>query len=352
MMEVSLLKPEEEISYDKFLSSLPNRLVYPSFYFRNFLSEAVGGDAVYLAARRDGVICGVLPLFIKRDPDFGSIINSLPWYGSYGGISAAYDDEETWRALIDAYLSIVHEPDVLTAVLITNPFQTTVAERYRIALTPWYFEDRICQITPLPSSMPESEDALMALYSKKTRNLVRKAYKMDFHLEITDEEWGWKFLYETHVENMQAIGGRHKPQSHFQAMRECIPARHRRLTVALFGTEPVAAMLLLLFGNTVEYITPVIKHEYRSLQPLTRLVHDGMVFAARNDYVWWNWGGTWKTQESLHHFKAGWGARDYAYAYLIHTTPRSLDILRENIKILQSRHPYYYLLPYTLMNKP
>lgn len=200
-------------------------------------------------------------------------------------------------ALFDAYLGIVHEPDVLTAVLITNPFQKSAPERYRMALTPWYFEDRICQITPLPSSMPESEDALMAVYSKKTRNLVRKACKMDFHLEITDEDWGWKFLVRTHVENMHAIGGRHKPLSHFQAMRERIPVRHRRLSVALFGTEPVAAMLLLLFGNIVEYITPVIKHEYRSLQPLTRLVHDGMVFAARNHYAWWNWGGTWKTRE-------------------------------------------------------
>lgn len=50
MIEVSLLKLEEETSYNEFLSSLPGHLVYPSLFFRNFLSEA-GGDAVYLTAR-------------------------------------------------------------------------------------------------------------------------------------------------------------------------------------------------------------------------------------------------------------------------------------------------------------
>jgi hypothetical protein len=43
----------------------------------------------YLIAWRDGHSWS-LPLFIK-DAHFGKVINSQPWYGSYGGVTAPLD---------------------------------------------------------------------------------------------------------------------------------------------------------------------------------------------------------------------------------------------------------------------
>ena len=109
---------------------------------------------------------------------------------------------------------------------------------------------------------------------------------------------------------MSAIGGRAKPWGHFAAMRELIPAAWRQLFVTRLDGEPVSAMLLFRFNQTVDNITPVIRHEFRSRQPLSFAIWHAMLDAVRSGFRWWNWGGTWETQQSLHHFKRGWGAAE------------------------------------------
>lgn len=349
MVEVTLLQASQQSSYEDFLNSLSSALVYSSLPFRAFLQEVVGGEAQYLVAWRDGVISGALPLFIKTDPHFGKVINSLPWYGSYGGVIAPMENMDTWLALLEAYREIVTAPDVLTATLITNPFQSEAAQWCEDILQAPYRDERICQISALPPHGEDDEKALLSLYRKKTRNLVRKASEQGFQWMVCDEDWAWQFLYETHLENMRSIGGNAKPWSHFVALRHSIPAQQRHLSLALLNDEPTAAMLLILYGNVIEYITPVIEHEYRSQQPLSFLIHQGMQFAVKQNFCWWNWGGTWKNQESLHHFKAGWGAVDHPYTYFVHARPESLELLRREMTILQKKFQYFFLFPYYLL---
>ena len=159
--------------------------------------------------------------------------------------------------------------------------------------------------------------------------MVRKALQQGFALHITDADWAWRFLYETHVENLQALGGQAKPWSHFIALRTHIPAHWRRVFVATLADQPVAALLLLYFNQTVEYITPVIRHAYRSQQPLSFLIWHAMLWASREGYRWWKaGGGTWLAQPSLYHFKAGWGAIDLPYTYLINVSEQVVSRYR------------------------
>ena len=87
---------------------------------------------------------------------------------------------------------------------------------------------------------------------------------------------------------MAGIGGTAKPWAHFEAIRDAIPASARRLYIARLNGQPVAALLLLYFNRTVEYITPVIKHEYRSAQPLSFLIWHAMQDAIAEGFRWWN----------------------------------------------------------------
>ena len=43
----------------------------------------------------------------------------------------------------------------------------------------------------------------------------------------------------------------------------------------------------------------------------------------------WNWGGTWKSQKSLHHF-SGWGAEDKPHTYLVSSTKRGREVFVAN----------------------
>ena len=346
MIEIRSLGPADDRALDAFLHERDEHWLYPSPVFRDFLRQIVPGDPVTLAACRQGRIEGVLPFFVASNPDLGAIVNSQPWYGSHGGCTLARpEDHEARVALLEAYQAHCRRVNAAASTMILSPFEQAQVQTYQRVLSPQLTDDRVGQVSILPSG-PAEEDVILQSYRQKTRNLVRKSLKQELELVVSDDDAMWSFLYETHLENMQAVGGRAKPRAHFDAMRSTIPPQRRRLYVARSQGRCVAAMLLFLFHRTVEYITPVIKVEHRHMQPLSFLIHHATRDAVRDGYLYWNWGGTWRTQESLHHFKAGWGAHDMPYTYLVNVTPESRDHIRANLPEYQRAFPFYYLVPF------
>lgn len=348
MIGVVPLSPDLEPAYLKFLLSDSRSLIYASVEYRDFLSLAVGGAATYLLALDEqNSVVGSLPLFCFEAPDIGKVINSLPWYGSHGGcIVSGPRTAEARQALLKKFRLLAEESGVLSATLVLTPCEEAFLAEYRDVLTPSAEDKRIGQMTPLPASTGQGEVRPDLVLRQKTRNLVRKSLKQGFGLLERDDDAAWRFLFETHVENMQAVGGKPKPWPHFLALREAIPLESRRLFLAELDGTLVAGLLLLYFNKTVEYVTPVIKHEYRSRQPLSFLIWNGMLDAIQRGYAWWNWGGTWVTQASLHHFKAGWGALDLPYTYFIVSSPSGRGRLSQHRDKIGALFPFYYTYPY------
>jgi lipid II:glycine glycyltransferase (peptidoglycan interpeptide bridge formation enzyme) len=220
---------------------------------------------------------------------------------------------------------------------------------YEEILRPTAVDGRIGQFTELPDDGPQLEPRLLARFHQKTRNLVRKGLNQGFTERVSDEDWAWDFLHHAHAANIAALGGRPKPKAHFDALRRIMPLGMQRLSIAMDETVPVAAMLTASFNKTVEYLVPTIQPEYRSRQPLSFLIFHGMIAAARSGDRLWNWGGTWHDQVKLHHFKAGFGAVDRSYSYLVHATAENLSVLREYRHDLASRFPYFYIYPFALL---
>ncbi len=345
-IEIVELTPELEPAYAAFIATDPRAMIYGTLEFRDFLRRSVGGVPHYLVALRGREIVGALPYFVATHPEFGDVINSLPWYGSHGGCQVAADAPAARDMLLDRFQAAVSLASVLFSTIVLTPGETAHLDAYRVALNPAAVDGRIGQVTELPAADGDLERALEALCLQKTRNLARKARNQGFELAPADNDEGWSFLYETHVENMTAIGGRAKPLAHFEAMRHSIPQAWRQLLQTRLHGQPVASMLLLRFNRTVEYITPVIKHEFRSLQPLSFAIWHGMLDATRCGYRHWNWGGTWKSQTTLHHFKAGWGAADLPYNYVIHASPRAMNLWQDRRAALVDAFPYYFLFPF------
>jgi len=350
VIEIIELPSNLESVYSEFILADERAMIYGTLEFRAFLQEIVVGTPRYIVAVNDNCILGALPFFEAVNPLLGKVINSLPWYGTYGGCLVPSESAvEVSQALLNRYDRIVNAPDLAFATLILSPRDNQNSEIYLASISPDVMDGRIGQITDLPEDGADIEVRLENVFSQTTRNQARKARKQGFDLVMADDDSAWRFLYETHVENMSAIGGQAKPWEHFVAMRKTIPFEWRRLMLAKHNGTPVAAMLLFCFNRTVEYITPVIKHEYRSMQPLSFLIWHGMINAVRSGFRWWNWGGTWVTQKSLHHFKAGWGAKDQPYTYLIHAKPHAIEVLKQDRQIFEKAFPYFFTYPYHLL---
>lgn len=352
MIDVVELSRDLEPAYADFVSRDLGSMIYGTLEFRSFLQRSAGGTPRYLVALRDGGVVGALPCFIASDERWGRVINSLPWYGSHGGCLLNADGDKAIRhKLLAAYGELIADSRVAFATMILTPNENVHLNTYRDEIAPRVTDERVGHVTNLPADGPALEARLEQSCRQKTRNLIRKSLKQGFVLEVVDTESGWRFLSDTHAENMAAIGGRAKPRAHFDAMRETIPPAWRQLMVTSFEGRPVAALLLFRFNRTVEYITPVIKHEFRSLQPLSFAIWHGMLDAVRHGYRWWNWGGTWATQESLSHFKEGWGAVERPYTYLVNASSLAKQDLQRNRQAMVDAFPCYFIYPFSALSQ-
>jgi len=344
-MQIEILDNNRGDEYDDFLKEDPNTLFFASNRYRLLLREFLKAEDRYLLlVDYDNKIKAALPLFIKQNQQFGTVINSLPFYGSNGAAICPGGNELFKNELLTAYKDLLKETDCAAATLISSPFEQN-NEIYENILEPTFIDKRIGQLTPLPKACDDLDDRLMSMYHQKTRNLVRKAAKYGFNVSADPTSEAIDFLIEVHRENMLEIGGITKPDSFFRLIPEFFEyGAHYRIYCAYKGKEPCAAMLVFYFNRTVEYFTPVVKKEYRSEQPLSLLIYRAMAEAVNEGYSWWNWGGTWISQEGVYHFKKRWGTEDKPYFYFVNL--RSNSLLSVSSSELLKEYPYFYVVPF------
>src|SRR5205823_14557234 len=77
--------------WDRYVASHPAATGYHVWGWRRVFEEAFGHETIYLSARENSEIVGVLPLVVFRSALFGRFAVSLPFV-NYGGVCAVDDD--------------------------------------------------------------------------------------------------------------------------------------------------------------------------------------------------------------------------------------------------------------------
>jgi Acetyltransferase (GNAT) domain len=329
VISVSTLEPEGEGAYDRFVRASEDSLFYHCSKYRRLLLDLLRADDFTLTASADGEVRGVLPL-LGLDGPAGRVLNSLPYYGSNGGILA--NDPTAADALAGAYDTLTGASDVAAATMVPNPLASS--GQPRVAAD---FEDeRYAHFTLLP---PAGIDA-------SARRNVRKALRAG--IEVERDAGALEHLHALHEDNIRAIGGRPKELRFFRLVGErFVPGEEYDVWIARRGGEIVAALLLFYWNGVVEYFTPAIAHEARSDQPLAAILDEAMAHAGESGMRVWNWGGTWMSQETLRRFKRKWGAQEKVYAYRTRVNDRTL-LDRTAAEILDW-YPNFYVVPFAAL---
>lgn len=355
---IEKLKEGQADEYEYLLSSVETSLLYSSFKYRCFLLRILdNSEPIYLVAREGEHLIGGLPLFIRYNARYGNILNSLPFYGSNGGIivsSRATDQQSVKQALLDAHHELAVEKDVLISTLITNPLEDGV-EFYEKNFKHTLRDERIGQITFLPTGCRpgvELQEKLMGLFHPKTRNSIRKAQRSGLEVYHSDSLSHFQCLANMHRQNIEAIGGLAKPWSIFKAIRDTFTYdQDYQVYIAQKDGQVMAALLVFYFNKTAEYYTPATLEAYRVYQPMSLLVYEAMQEAVRRGCKHWNWGGTWLTQSGVYHFKSRWGTKDIRYFYYIREYGQPNPLRSLATQKLLEEFPYFYVLPFQVLQK-
>ncbi len=89
---------------------------------------------------------------------------------------------------------------------------------------------------------------------------------------------------------------------------------------------------------------PAVHFVDRTLQPLSLLIHYAITDAVADGFAFWNFGGTWLTQDSLRHFKIRWAATETVYSY--YTWILNRTILKRTAKDVLASYPYFFVAPF------
>lgn len=343
-MKVEMLDKKNFELYENFLSLNEGATLYYSIKYKCFLERILNCSSEYYVAWKDNKICGILPLMYKKG-NYGKVYNTLPFYGSNGGVLASC--KEAYKVLINKFEELVASPGVASSNYIENPL---FESELKTDLLSDEVDCRIGQFTPLEKKLGVSEsidDFLMKSFHTKTRNMIRKALKCDIEVEVNNNEIG--FVNKVHVDNMTEIGGKPKSNLFFNEIETFFEeGKDYKIYIAKKEGKKIAALLLFYYNKTVEYFTPVIESEYRSLQPMSVLIYQAMIDASIKGFKYWNWGGTWKSQEGVFRFKNRWNTKNIEYKYYIRINNKK--IYQSSKSELLSEYPDFFVLPFDKLN--
>ena len=331
-MKIEVLDKSRYEEYENFLLSQEHSLFYHSAKYKEFLEDLLGCESRYLLAYDNNKIVAALPLMIKNG-SLGKVVNSLPYYGSNGGIICQSNDNQSEiLAAFEKSLSLI---DYASLTLVSSPFEDSIS-----MLIATVTDQRISQITPLDPSAENYSEYIFSIIEGSTRRNIKKAQKLQVKVVVRNEE-AINFLEQAHNENMVVIGGKAKSPLFFERITKYFLSNaDYKIYVAELNGTPIAALLVFFYNKTVEYFTPVIKNEFRDYQPLAVIVLEAMKDAMKENYKYWNWGGTWLTQSGVYQFKKKWGAVERLYNYS--TYIKNDKILKVGKDVLAKEYEGFY----------
>ncbi len=358
-IHIDLLTDDREEEYEELLLAGRHSLLYASAVYRRFLRRILAnGRDRYLLAFESGRMVGAFPTFLCENRTYGNVLNSLPFYGSHGGIitrPGLPDPYAVKRALIGAFRSLADEESVGASTIISNPLESD-ADFYESHTEYTLRDERIGQMTSLRPALVDkagSMDALMTVFEPKARQNIRRAQKCGVVVYHSGSIESLKTLAGMHQENIEAAGGLAKNWEVFAAIRDTFAYdRDYRVYLAESDGLPAAGLLVFYYNRTAEYFTPAADPRFRNAQPTSLVIFEAMEDAVRRGCTTWNWGGTWLTQDGVYRFKARWGTVDYPYFYYVREYGTERRFRQLGRATLLNEYPYFYTIPFKYLENP
>lgn len=276
--------------WEQFVSARDDEAGYHAWDWQDVFGRAFGHESVYLIARRDGEVTGVLPLVQIKSMLFGRTLTSLPFL-NYGGVLADGADGAT--ALVEASRREAESRRCSHVELrhVAPQFPNLPRKQHKVSMR-------------LPLA-PGQWDRL----DRKVRNQIRKAEKSGLTVERGGGELVDDF-YTVFARNMRDLGTPVYSRRLFDEVFRVFPERATMHVVRLDG-RPVAAGVTYRTARMTQLPWASSIRDYNALCPNTLLYWDTIQYAAEAGCAVFDMGRS-TPNEGTFKFKQQWGAEPLA----------------------------------------
>lgn len=241
--------------WDRFVRASASGTIFHLWGWGNVVEKTFGHRQFRLAARRGGVVTGVLPMSLVRNALFGNSLVSSP-LAVYGGICA--DDPDSYAGLLQAGIELANTLRVQYLEL-----------RNRTELFPSSLQGRDLYVTFTQDLTPGPKELMKAL-PRDTRYAVRKGEKagLTWSEDLADDEF-----YEIFAQSVHRLGTPVFPRELFTNLRAEFDRDARLFAVRKDGV-PIAGVLCFYFRDQVlPYYAGALSEYYKG---------------APNNFMYWN----------------------------------------------------------------
>lgn len=280
--------PGEEQAWDEYVSRCPDAKVYHRYGWARVVERSYGHAPVYLWARDQGTVHGVLPLVLFRGTLGGRTLVSLPFLDE-GGLCA--DSEAARAALWEAALEMARRERAGAVEL---------RQRAPSGLPLSPLGSKVTVMLPL-----ENDPELMwKRLDAKVRNQVRKAMNSGLAPSWCGTE-ALDDFYEVFAHNMRDLGSPVHARRFFAAILQEF-SDTARLLIVRDGSRAVAGGVCMRFRDTVLVPWASSLRQWRSRCPSNLLYWEVIRSACENGLRWLDFGRS-SPGSGTYRFKMQWG---------------------------------------------
>ncbi|MDY6919960.1 MAG: FemAB family XrtA/PEP-CTERM system-associated protein [Pseudomonadota bacterium] len=290
MLQTEQISLDNSKDWDAYVHGHPAASPYHLMAWGQAVQHAYGHEAVYLAAKENDRICGVLPLVSMRVPLLGAQFCSLP-FCDLGGVLA--DSDAARQALIAHAGELMAARGIRHAALrhSEQDIQPDAAEGSKVRM-----------LLPLQPSA----DQQFQQFKSKLRSQVRKAGKNGVAFTEGDTPVRRQRFYQVMQVNMHQLGSPVHSRRWFDAVLDAY-GDQARLGLVEFEGQIVGGAIILLCGTTVTVPWASTLPQFNRLSPNMLLYWGLLSLAADNGYKTFDFGRS-TVGEGTYRFKKQWGA--------------------------------------------
>jgi FemAB-related protein (PEP-CTERM system-associated) len=286
-VQVAVASESDQAAWDRFVSVHQTATGYHLWAWRRVFERAFGHEPIYLLARVDGHVTGILPLVFINSRLFGRTMTSLPFL-NYGGVAA--DSDAVAERLVEASGDLARARHCRHVELrhVSRKFPHLPFRQHKVAM-----------LLQLGGDMWERLD-------RKVRNQIRKAQKSN----LTAERGGAELLpdfYAVFARNMRDLGTPVYSRRLFEEVLNAFPQQANVHIVRLAG-QAIAAGLTYRSGTTVEVPWASSIRDHNALCPNHLLYWSVIEAAVEHGCEVLDFGRS-TPGEGTYKFKEQWGAQ-------------------------------------------
>lgn len=290
MKRVSILTPSDEPAWQEYVNYHPYATIYHTLEWRDIIYNEYKFEPVYLTAKTEGRVVGVLPMFLIKNLR-GRRFVSLP-FSIYGGPLG--DTGPVVSALLARCIEMVDEGKANSVEI--RPFrQIDCAESLSFAHLAWGV-GTIMDLTV-------GQDALWSSLAERFN--VSKGTKKGLRFILTDGE-RLKEFYRLQLMTRKRLGLPTPSLGYYESFFKGLPGMAKLAIVEKDG-KAIAGDLFFTYKDDVLLALNVSDREYRYCKPNDFMIWSIAEWACKAGFKRLDHGPVSFEEKGLLHFKKKWG---------------------------------------------